>query len=201
MTAHRQPVARHGRRQSVLWLMALLLSTSGALRVPGQIGAATAQTNTQAQADVVRADLVLGMPIDDQTLPQILEIFQEREAELLEGERRAAARDAALDEAATAIADQLAELRAAEEKLANTLAMTDEAATADLARLATVYENMKPVDAAALFTEMAPAFAAGFMSMMRPEAAAAIMTQLEPNTAHLISIMLAGRNAGGPMRQ
>lgn len=181
--------------------MALVLFGSGALRITDQVGAANAAQTDAAEAKVERADLVLGMPLDDQTLPQILEMFREREDRLIAAEREAEEREAALTEAADALTTQLEELRAAEEKLASTLAMTDEAAAADLARLATVYENMKPADAAALFTEMAPEFAAGFLSLMRPEAAAAVMTLLEPSTAHLISIMLAGRNAGGPMRQ
>jgi len=59
---------------------------------------------------------------------------------------------------------------------------------------------MKPRDTAALFSEMAPGFAAGFLGIMRPDSAAAIMTELEPQTAHLISVMLAGRNASAPRR-
>ncbi len=200
MKAPRKPVTAPMRRQNVLWLMALILFGSSALRITDQVGAAAAaQAAPVTNANVERADRILGMPLDDQTLPQILEMFRERERQLLAAEQEAAEREAALDDAAKAIAAQLEELQAAEEKLANTLAMTDEAAAADLARLATVYENMKPADAAALFTEMAPEFAAGFLSLMRPESAAAVMTLLEPNTAHLISIMLAGRNAGGPM--
>lgn len=190
------------RRESVLWLMALLLTGSGVLRITDQVGsAAAAQTESTANANVTRAERVLGMPLDDQTLPQILEMFQAREARLIDAEQEAAAREAALADSAAAVAAQLEELAAAEQRLAATLAKTDEAASEDLARLATVYENMKPQDAAALFAEMAPGFAAGFLSLMRPEPAAAIMTQLEPNTAHLISIMLAGRNAGGPQRE
>ncbi len=193
---------RAQRRSNVLWLMAVVLTTSGVLRISDQVGVAfAAQTEATADANVTRAERVLGMPLDDQTLPQILEMFQERESRLREAEIEAAEMEAALAESADAIAAQLAELAAAEERLASTLARTDEAATADLERLATVYENMKPQDAAALFTTMEPGFAAGFLGLMKPEPAAAIMTQLEPETAHLISIMLAGRNAGGPQRE
>lgn len=201
MKAPRKAMAAPARRQSVLWVMALVFFGSGALRITDQVGTANAAQTDAAEAKVERADLVLGMPLDNQTLPQILEMFREREDRLIAAEREAEEREAALTEAADALTAQLKELQAAEAKLASTLAMTDEAAAADLARLATVYENMKPADAAALFTEMAPEFAAGFLGLMRPEAAAAIMTLLEPSTAHLISIMLAGRNAGGPMRQ
>lgn len=188
-------------RQKVLGSMALVLIVSVVLRIGEQAGAATAQTISAPPSPVERADRILGMPLDDQTLPVLLEQFKAREAALIEAERRAAERDAALAAAAESVAEQLAELQAAEEQLAATLAMTDVAAAEDLERLAAVYENMKPKDTAALFAEMAPGFAAGFLGLMRPEAAAAIMTELEPIQAHLISVMLAGRNATAPTRQ
>jgi flagellar motility protein MotE (MotC chaperone) len=182
--------------------MALLLIVSGALRLGDQVGSAAAATSVASADPIVeRTDRILGMPLDTQTLPQLLEAFKAREASLLEAERKAAEREAALAASAESIAAQLDELIIAEERLAATLAKTDVAAEEDLARLATVYENMKPRDTAALFSEMAPGFAAGFLGLMRPEAAAAIMTELEPNTAHLISVMLAGRNATAPSRQ
>ena len=198
----RKRPARKVRRTSVLWLIALTLTASGALRLSGPVGAAVAaQSDDSTGSGVSRAELVLGVPLDDQTLPQILEMFRAREARLLEAEEKAAAREEALAQSAQSVAAQLEQLAAAEERLASTLAKTDEAASADLARLATLYENMKPQDAAALFSTMDPGFAAGFLGLMRPEPAAAIMTLLEPDTAHLISIMLAGRNAGGPRRE
>jgi len=54
------------------------------------------------------------------------------------------------------IATQLAQLEAAEAKLQSTLAVTDSAAADDLARLAVVYENMKPRDTAAGRNAAAP---------------------------------------------
>lgn len=190
--------ARRTRPPSVLTSLATLLMVSVLLRAGDQAMTATAQTIAPEPAQVQRADRILGMPLDDQTLPQLMQVFQEREAKLLENERLAAEQQEALRASAESIALQLEELAAAEERLAQTLATADVAAAEDLARLATVYENMKPRDTAALFAEMAPGFAAGFLGLMRPEAAAAIMTELEPNEAHLISVMLAGRNATAP---
>ena len=87
---------------------------------------------------------------------------------------------------------------AAEAKLASTLALADNAAENDLARMTSVYENMKPKEAAALFEEMSPDFAAGFLGRMRPDAAAAIMAGLSAPTAYTVSVVLAGRNASAP---
>jgi len=189
------------QRSALKW-MALLLVVSGVLRASDHIGVAYAEiAQTTAPASVARADQILGMPLDNQSLPILLETFRTREAALLENEAIIAAQRASLAEAEALIATQLAQLEAAEAKLQSTLAVTDSAAADDLARLAVVYENMKPRDTAALFSEMAPSFAAGFLGLMRPESSAAIMTELEPQTAHLISVMLAGRNAAAPGRE
>ena len=65
----------------------------------------------------------------------------------------------------------------------------------DLVQLTSVYENMKPKEAALLFERMSPDFAAGFLGRMRPEDAAAIMSGLPPELGYSISVLLASRNA------
>ena len=104
----------------------------------------------------------------------------------------------ALEIAESAIETKLAALVDAEEKLRETLALADGASEGDLTRLTSVYEKMKPKDAAALFEEMDPAFAAGFLGRMRPETAAGVLARLSPTAAYTISVMLAGRNATVP---
>ena len=89
-------------------------------------------------------------------------------------------------------------LEEAEGILNATIAMAESASQTDVAQLTTVYENMKPKEAAALFEEMSPEFAAGFLGLMRPDVAAAIMTRLAPATAYSFSVVLAGRNANAP---
>ena len=104
----------------------------------------------------------------------------------------------ALQNAEAEIAVQLQALQQAEADLTATIALADSAAETDLAQLTTVYENMKPKEAADLFAEMSPPFAAGFLGMMRPDSAAQIMTELEPEVAYSFSVVLAGRNAAVP---
>lgn len=104
----------------------------------------------------------------------------------------------ALDLADHAIEEKIAALETAERALSATLALADGASESDLGRLTSVYENMKPKDAAALFETMDPAFAAGFLARMRPETAAGIMAGLSPQVAYKISVILAGRNAAVP---
>ncbi|SFR51901.1 hypothetical protein SAMN04488005_2485 [Yoonia tamlensis] len=124
--------------------------------------------------------------------------LQAREARLDEREAQLRNRMQALRDAEVEIEVKLQALVAAEEALRATIALADSAASTDLERLTTVYENMKPKEAAALFAEMSPQFAAGFLGMMRPDAAALIMTELAPETAYSFSVVLAGRNANVP---
>ena len=180
--------ARAGR--GILVLLALLLAASGALRMGSIAGAALANSDTES---VSAAPTSCPMP------PVALaEALAAREAEVAVLEAAMADRRAALALAEAAITKRMAELEAAETRLKGTLALVDGAAEDDLLRLTTVYETMKPKDAAALFETMTPAFAAGFLGRMRPDAAAAVLSGLSPDAAYSISVLIAGRNAAVP---
>ncbi len=176
-----------------LAVIGLLFLASGALRLGNGVG----------QALAMEAEMPVAAPSAEpqtcEVLPAALaEALSARESAVEFGEIALKDRTAALDLAEAAITKRLAELIAAEEALAGTLAIADQAAEQDLARLTTVYETMKPKDAAALFETMAPAFAAGFLGRMQPQAAAAVLSGLKPETAYQISLVLAGRNAETP---
>ena len=131
-------------------------------------------------------------------LEALLAAFQSREQRLDHREEQIKARMQALVVADREIEAKLARLGEAEERLRATLALADTAAEDDISRLVSVYEAMKPKDAALLFEEMAPEFAAGFLGRMRPEAAAGVMAGLTPQAAYSLSVILAGRNANAP---
>ncbi len=122
-----------------------------------------------------------------------------REAALAERtsaeERRLAERQAQLAQAKDELQAMMAEVEAAEARLDAAIARASGAAEDDLARLTSVYESMKPKDAAALFETMEPAFAAGFLGRMRAEAAAEVMSGMSPERAYAVSAIIAGRNA------
>jgi flagellar motility protein MotE (MotC chaperone) len=186
MTARR---AKTGR--STLVILALLFASSGALRLGSGVG--TALANEAVEPDT------MDTPAQCTETPAALAAaLTAREADLSLREAALKDRTAALALSEAAIEQQLAELIAAEAALAATLAIADQAAERDLANLTTVYETMKPKDAAALFEAMAPEFAAGFLGRMQPQAAAAVMSGLTPETAYQVSLQLAGRNAEAP---
>lgn len=178
------------RARGALVLLALLLASSGAMRLGSGIGAA------MARAPEKPAD---GAPLACPEPPLALaEALREREAQVRAQEDSMKERKAALDLADQTIRKRLDELAAAEAELSETLARADGAAEGDLSRLTSVYETMKPKEAAALFEAMAPEFAAGFIGRMRPEPAAAILSGMSAEAAYSVSVLLAGRNALAP---
>lgn len=184
MTARRRGRAARGG----LAFIAVLFLGSALIRFGVGVGAAFARAPAEAAAEC---------PADGGTMALLADL-RAREQGLIEREGRLADREQAQNLAQQAIEERLTDLIAAEEKLARTVAIADGAAEEDVARLITLYENMKPKEAAPLFAEMAPEFAAGFLARMRPDAAAAVLAGLEPKTAYTISVVLAGRNANAP---
>jgi flagellar motility protein MotE (MotC chaperone) len=200
-----------------LALLATLLGLAGLMRLGEGLGQAMAETvpprplapeevvTTGGQGAAAVAPLQTGsVPaqdkacLDERGLGDLLEALRAREDRLAGREAGLAQHEATIQAVRSEIDRKIRELQLAEEKLAATLAQADQAAEKDVQNLVTVYESMKPKDAARLFGAMDPEFAAGFLGMMRPEAAAALMAGLDPQRAYAISAILAGRNALAP---
>ncbi|MDN5786674.1 MotE family protein [Pseudorhodobacter sp.] len=190
-----KPVKRRAGR-GALFILAMFLGASGALRLGDGIGIAFALSKSHATSnDAAQSSAALDCPKPPAALAEAL---TEREQRLSARETALADRLAALSLADQAIEIRLAKLAAAEASLNETLARSDGAAEADLSRLTEVYQAMKPKDAGALFAAMAPEFAAGFLGRMRPESAAAILSAMPAELAYTVSVLLAGRNANVP---
>ena len=186
------------RKRGTLPVIAGLLLASALLRAGDEVGRANAQNVPLESATIVEQSVQKDSSEISAEPGTLLAALQTREANLVRREQALIDRMQALEVMESEVAEQLAALQDAENALRSTIALADEAAETDLLRLATVYENMKPKEAAALFEQMEPAFAAGFLGMMRPDIAATVMTQLEPETAYSISVVMAGRNVGVP---
>ena len=181
-------------RPGALWVIIVLLASSGMIRIGETAGQAFAVSVTPtAPAPTTTCE----PPPESAAL---LAALRSREMALAKREEALASRAQTVALAQTQLDLKLAELIAAEDRLAMTLAIADGAAEGDVTRLVTLYENMKPKDAAALFSEMAPEFAAGFLSRMRPDAAAQVLAGLDPKAAYAISVLIAGRNANAPVQ-
>lgn len=196
-TAKPRAARKYRRRgRGTLTIIVALLLASGILRlglVPSE--AFAIGTADEFAPEMAETDMTCG-PGD---LPAaLMQALRAREERVMAREAQLADRLQALALAEAEIEEQLVALAEAEASLEAVLTIAEFAAQDDLDRLTTVYENMKPQDAAALFAQMEPAFSAGFMGRMNPTSAAAIMTNLQPEQAYLISVVLAGRNASVP---
>lgn len=192
--------ARAARGRGALGILVLLLACSAAIRLVSSADSVMAEARdalATPDGPVERVEPATGTPTPSE-LDAILRAFEDREARIRSQEAQIEKRLKALQIANEKIDERLVELKAAEDELRSTLALASTAAEDDLSRLTTVYENMKPKTAAALFAAMAPEFAAGFLGRMRPESAAGIMAGMTPESAYSISAILAGRNADVP---
>ncbi len=176
-----------GVRPLIFVVMVLLLS--GVTR----FGMMTTQAS--AADTILPSESSSNTHTQDEIFSELLADLQARE-QLLDA-REVAVRDRmiALQIAEQTIEENLTALVAMEVRLEQTLAIASTAAAEDLSRLVSVYENMKPADAAALFQAMPPNFASGFLSRMRPDSAAQVMSGLPPEFAYAISVIIAGQNS------
>ncbi|WP_400085159.1 MotE family protein [Yoonia sp. R78084] len=184
---------RKKRGLGVLQVITCLLVASAVLRLATEVGPAMANEGTDVSVEEANVPAA-----DTGATDSLLSALQARERRMTEREAQLTARMEALRVAEEEIDQKLEQLVAAEARLSATIALADTAAESDLAQLTTVYENMKPREAADLFAQMPPRFAAGFLGLMRPDAAASIMTELDPEIAYSFSVVLAGRNADVP---
>ena len=188
---------RNGASKSgTLLVIGGFLLGSALLRIGGQANEAMAK---DIAPKPLPATIAKSEPEEhEEDLATVLSTLRARSDQLDAREHALADRARALEIAEQQIDEKLAALIEAEENLRQTIALAEIASEEDLTRLTTVYEAMKPKEAAPLFQEMAPEFAAGFLGRMRPDAAASIMSSMEAGSAYAVSVILAGRNASVP---
>lgn len=188
------------RSVRVSLVIASLLGASGVIRLFDGTGAAIAReiTSVTSEGPQVASIATPAQCLDMSGLEDVLAGLSDQRTTLDERAEQLDLREGDLRAASLALDKQMEELAAAEAQLRDLIAMVSTASENDVSQLTSVYENMKPKEAAALFEEMAPDFAAGFLARMRPEQAARILAGLQPSTAYSVSAILAGRNANAP---
>lgn len=199
----RMPKRRWSSGRGALTVIALMLFGSGLVRgwEPGMAIALELKDQMLQESEAETPSEVPAGPDVAALAPELIALLEETQARARALDEREAALEARLQSLAlveAAVGEELAKLERAEAELRATMALADTAAETDLGQLTSVYENMKPEQAAALFQRMEPSFAAGFLSRMRADSAAAILSGLEPDLAYTISVVLAGRNANVP---
>ncbi|MCV2867090.1 hypothetical protein OEW28_00435 [Defluviimonas sp. WL0002] len=190
MSVQRRSAPRRAGRRA-LGLIAGLFLGSALLRLVGAVPAAMADAQGEPGGQTAAC-------VTEDGVMELFQAVRDREAAVVDKERRLSERESTVELALAAMNQQKEALIAAEERLSATLAMADQAAEKDVSRLVTVYESMKPKEAAPLFEEMDTDFAAGFIARMKPDAAAAVLSGMDAQKAYLVSLVLAGRNARAP---
>lgn len=186
------------KNRGVLIVITGFFLVSGLLRLGSGTGSAIAREVDALRSPAVAEAQTSKTCENGEGIGALLSALKAREDRVENREEKLTNRMQALEVAEVGIKQKLVALVKAEEKLKATMALADTAAEDDITRLISVYENMKPKDAAALFEEMAPQFSAGFLGRMRSDAAAKIFAGLTPAKAYSISVILAGRNAEVP---
>ena len=176
-------------------LIVLCFVGSAALRMTESGGAIAQEIGSMAS---LSGDDVALQCVPTAESDALLAAIRAREAQLAEEQMRLADRAQTLNAAEAKLSEQLAAFETAQKNLEDTLAMADKAAERDIERMTTVYENMKPADAARIFERMDVAFAAGLLARMRPESAAAVLTGMDADAAYAVTVTIASRNAGVP---
>lgn len=123
-------------------------------------------------------------PLLEHALKQ-LEYLSQREAEILEQQRL-------LETSDRRIREQLAKLKLIKYDLVESAKLADSTIQKESKKLITIYEKMKPKEAAKIFNEMDPAIAAELLRTMKEDKSSMILSKMNPKNAYNITLSLSG---------
>jgi flagellar motility protein MotE (MotC chaperone) len=135
---------------------------------------------------------------DGTTLPTgaeraILERLQERRQELDTRARELDIRESLIQGAEKRMDAKLAEIKEAEAQIKVETQQKDEAEASRFKGLVTMYENMKPRDAAKIFDRLDITVLLEVASQIKPQKMSDILAQMSPDTAERLTVELANR--------
>jgi flagellar motility protein MotE (MotC chaperone) len=123
----------------------------------------------------------------------ILERLQERREELDKRSRELDIREGLIAEAEKRVEAKLAEIKEAKAQLAIAVQQRDAAEAARLKGLVTMYENMKPRDAAKIFDHLDASVLMEVAAQINPRAMSEILALMSPDSAERLTVELASR--------
>jgi flagellar motility protein MotE (MotC chaperone) len=128
----------------------------------------------------------------------LLEHLQERRQELDKRGRELDIREGLIAEAEKRMDGKLSEIKEAQAQLVTAGQKRDEAETARLKGLVTMYETMKPRDAAKIFDRLEVGILLQVASQINPRNMSEILAQMSPDAAERLTVELAQRAQGVP---
>jgi flagellar motility protein MotE (MotC chaperone) len=123
----------------------------------------------------------------------LLERLQERRQELDKRSRELDIREGLIAEAERRMEARLAEIKEGEAQLATATQKKDEAEAARFKGLVTMYENMKPRDAAKIFDRLDMSVLMEVATQINPRRMSDILALMSPETAEKLTVELASR--------
>jgi flagellar motility protein MotE (MotC chaperone) len=128
----------------------------------------------------------------------ILERLQQRRQELEKRARELDIREGLIADAERRVESKLMQVKEGQQQLATAVQKKDEAEAARFKGLVTMYENMKPRDAAKIFDRLDVNVLLQVASMMSPRAMSEILALMSPDRAQQLTVELANRAQASP---
>jgi flagellar motility protein MotE (MotC chaperone) len=128
----------------------------------------------------------------------ILERLSQRRAELDARARELEIRENLVRSAEQQLDTRAAEVRGMETQANGAAAKKEEEEATRLKGLVTMYENMKPKDAAKIFDRLEMPVLIAVVTKMKPRIMSEILAQMQPEVAERLTVELASRAAGVP---
>jgi flagellar motility protein MotE (MotC chaperone) len=128
----------------------------------------------------------------------ILERLQQRRQELEKRARELDIREGLIADAERRVESKLMQVKEGQQQLATAVQKKDEAEAARFKGLVTMYENMKPRDAAKIFDRLDVNVLLQVASLMSPRAMSEILALMSPDRAQQLTVELANRAQASP---
>jgi flagellar motility protein MotE (MotC chaperone) len=175
-------------RVSSLLVLAFLFFASFVARAAAIAADATKKGGEERTAAAPsEAPAASGRCVDAGLGASILQAAERLEAKELD----LAAREETLNAMQERIEQRLAELDAVRKEFSEAAGKLADAKSAELGKVAAVYANMKPAQAASIVDGMDARFAAGLLVQMNGESAAAIVAAMDPKKAYAVTVLMA----------
>ena len=126
----------------------------------------------------------------------ILEHLQQRRQELEKRARELDIREGLIADAERRVESKLMQVKEGQQQLTAAVQKKDEAEAARFKGLVTMYENMKPRDAAKIFDRLDVNVLLQVASMMNPRAMSEVLALMSPDRAQQLTVELANRAQG-----
>lgn len=146
------------------------------------------------QAHAETADLLKGCS----DVPEAVELANRLSQRSLRIERYMADLDrkkSEIEQSRLSLSKTLTELVTSSADRPKVQAVRQEDVEADVARLVSVYDQMKPEQAAVVVSNLPPDFAAEILMRVQPENSARIMASIDPNQAAVLTSYMGSRRA------